>query len=102
MADTGRENKLGGRDRGRLARVVWVLRWMWVAVLLILLLTGIVCRAPWKVIGLIGVFLLACIALPYRRRKHFWAAVRRCVLSALRVQAGGGCLRALQYGRERC
>lgn len=53
----------------------WVLGWIWVGLLSLLLIAGIVLSAPWKVVGLILIFLLAATALPRGKRKWFRAGV---------------------------
>jgi hypothetical protein len=52
-----------------------VFRWLFVGVLVVLLVAAIVCQAPWKVLALLVVFLLACTALPRPFRKWFWLSV---------------------------
>ena len=54
------------------ALVKRILRWIWLGFLVILLIASIIFQAPWKVIILLLVFLLAATALPKPLRKWFW------------------------------
>jgi len=81
MVGEGQENTNKGGSRGRFRRMATILSWVWAGVLSILLLAGILYHAPWKVMGLIAVFLLAGTVLPRRRRRYFWAAVALTVLA---------------------
>jgi len=81
MVDEGQVNKNRVGKRGRFRKPAIVLRWVWTGVLSILLLASIFYHAPWKVMGLIAVFLLAGTVLPRRRRRYFWAAVALTVLA---------------------
>lgn len=81
MVDEEQENKSRRRSRSRLRKMIPILRWAWVGVLSFLLLGSVLYHPPWKVIGLIAVFLVACTVLPRRRRKYFWAAVGLTMLT---------------------
>jgi len=50
-----------------------ILKWAFIVIVSILLVVSIVFQAPWKVITLFAIFLLACTALPKAMRKWFWA-----------------------------
>jgi hypothetical protein len=52
-----------------------IVRGIFIATLAVLLASAIFFEAPWKVTGLIVVFLFACAILPRRARKWFWAGV---------------------------
>ena len=58
-----------------------ILRWIWTGLLTILLVAGLLLQAPWKVITLVLIFLLACTALPKQYRKHFWLTVLAIVIA---------------------
>ena len=52
-----------------------IIRWIWRVILSLLLILCIIFQAPLKFLILVGIFLLACTALPLRYRKWFWATV---------------------------
>jgi hypothetical protein len=81
MVDEGQENKSRSSSRGRLRKMISVVRWAWVGVLSVLLPGSILYHTPWRAIGLIAVFLAACTILPRRWRKYFWAAVGLTMLA---------------------
>ncbi len=58
-----------------------ILRWIWTGLLTILLVAGLLLQAPWKVITLLLIFLLAATALPKQYRKHFWLTVLVIVIA---------------------
>lgn len=62
-------------NRSGLRIVLAVLRWMWIVAFAILLATGIVFHAPWKVVALCSILLLGTLAVPRRPRRYFWAAI---------------------------
>jgi len=78
------EKKISRRDEGEkknaLRIAAGILHWGWVILLGVLLIAGIVFSAPWKVVVLIVIFLLAAVALPGRLRKWFWAGVGLVVI----------------------
>ena len=63
-----------------LRRIGW---WIWVVLLTALLVLGFVFAAPWKVITLITIFLIAATILPRIYRKWFWGAVGLVVLAII-------------------
>jgi hypothetical protein len=65
---------------GKLLFAIRVLKWVFVALLVILLVLGLIFRAPLKVIALLAVILLACTVLPKAARKWFWAGVGIVIL----------------------
>ena len=58
-----------------------VFRWLFVGLFAFLLIAAIIFQAPWKVIALLVVFLLACTALPGPLRKWFWLSVGAVVVA---------------------
>ncbi len=62
--------------------IIRIIRWIWIALLSLLLAVGLFFQAPWKVLTLFLIFLLAATALPRPYRKWFWAGVG-CVILAL-------------------
>ena len=52
-----------------------ILKWIGLSVLSLLLIAAIYFQAPWKVITLLVIFLLACTILPKCYRKWFWLSV---------------------------
>jgi hypothetical protein len=52
-----------------------VFRWLFVGLFAFLLISALIFQAPWKVLALLVVFLLACTALPKPFRKWFWLSV---------------------------
>jgi hypothetical protein len=66
--------------RRLLRRILW---WLWVILLTALLVLGFVLAAPWKVITLIAIFLIAATILPRAYRKWFWLGVGLVVLAII-------------------
>jgi hypothetical protein len=60
-----------------------ILKWFGLGVLGLLIILGLVFQAPWKVIALLVVFLLAHIVLPRRGLKWFWAGVGVIVIALI-------------------
>ncbi len=81
MAEEERKHRSDGGHPGLRRDVGVVLRWIWVGVLSILLVAGLVFQAPWKVLAMPAIFILACTALPRRRRKWSWAAFGLALLA---------------------
>jgi hypothetical protein len=65
---------------GLFRRILW---WLWVILLTALLVFGLVFAAPWKVITLIAIFLIAATILPGIYRKWFWLGVGIVVLAII-------------------
>jgi hypothetical protein len=65
------------------ATIKSVFRWLFVVVLAFLLIAAVIFQAPWKVIALLVVFLLACTALPRPFRKWFWLSVGVVVIALI-------------------
>lgn len=65
---------------GLLRRIAGAVHRLWVAALAVLLIAGAALQAPWKVLVLIAVFLLATAALPRVYRKWFWATIGLAVI----------------------
>ena len=76
------ENKVPVKHlRKTLSTVKSALRCLLVGVLGFFLITAIIFQAPWKVITLLVIFLLACTVLPRALRKWFWLSVGAVVVA---------------------
>ncbi len=58
-----------------------ILKWFGLGVLGLLIILGLIFQAPWKVMALLVVFLLAHTVLPRRGLKWFWAGVGVVVIA---------------------
>ncbi|MCK4752691.1 MAG: hypothetical protein KAS75_04530 [Planctomycetes bacterium] len=76
MAEEKQEKKKAGI-------VKRIFRWLGLGVLSILLGLGIWFQAPWKVIAVLLIVLLACTALPKPYRKWFWATVAAVIITLI-------------------
>ena len=66
------------------AGIIWrIFKWFGLAVLVLLLIASIIFQAPWKVITLLAIVLLACTALPKPLRKYFWLSVGLVVIGLI-------------------
>jgi energy-coupling factor transporter transmembrane protein EcfT len=66
----------GGQGPGKKSGVIRkVLKWIGLGLLGLLIIVGLIFQAPWKVIALLVLFLLAHTVLPRRGLKWFWAGV---------------------------
>lgn len=72
-----------GRERKKSAIIRRMLRWIGLGALSLLLITVIIFQAPWKVIALLLIFLLACTALPRPFRKWFWLSVGVIIMALI-------------------
>jgi hypothetical protein len=62
-------------------RLIWrILRWIWLILLVLLLITAVFYQAPWKIITLLAIVLAACTVLPKPYRKWFWLSVAAVVV----------------------
>jgi len=52
-----------------------IFKWLFIITLALLLLVGLIFRAPLKVLTLLAIFLLACTVLPRPARKWFWLSI---------------------------
>ncbi len=59
------------------------LKWLGLGLLAILLILGIIFQAPWKVITLLVIILLACTVLPKPYRKWFWLSAAVIVIALI-------------------
>jgi hypothetical protein len=66
------------KKRGIVKRI---LKWFGLGLLALLIVLGLIFQAPWKVVVLLAVFLLAHTVLPKRGLKWFWAGVGMVVLA---------------------
>ena len=65
-------------------RLFWrTFRWIGICFLILLLITLVVFRAPWKVITLLAIVLAACIFLPITYRKWFWLLVSAVLIALI-------------------
>jgi hypothetical protein len=60
-----------------------IVKWIGLGLLTILLIAAFIFRAPWKVITLLVIFLLACTALPKPTRKWFWLSVGVVIIALI-------------------
>jgi len=60
-----------------------VLKWVGLGVLTLLLLAAFIFQAPWKVITLLVIILLACTVLPKQMRKWFWLSAAVIVIALI-------------------
>ncbi len=60
-----------------------VVKWIWIAILVLLLIPLIIFKGPWKVITLLLVFLASVTILPAKFRKYFWITVGVVVVSLI-------------------
>ena len=58
-----------------------ILKWIGLAVLILLLTVSIVFQASWKISALLLIILLACTALPKPARKWFWLCVGGVIIA---------------------
>ncbi|MCK5565521.1 MAG: hypothetical protein KAJ07_09770 [Planctomycetes bacterium] len=65
-------------------RSVLCLRWLFIFIFAALTLAGLFFQAPWKVITLFAIFLVALTIPPKRFRKYFWLTVT-CIVIGLAV-----------------
>lgn len=63
------------KEKTKLKVLRQIIRWIWLVLLAILLIAGLICQAPWKVITLLVILLAACTLLPKQYRKWFWSAI---------------------------
>ncbi len=60
-----------------------IFKWLFIVLLALLLLVGLIFRAPWKVLALLAIFLMACTVLPKPTRKWFWLAVGLVIIALI-------------------
>ena len=60
-----------------------IFKWIGLGLLTILLIAALVFQAPWKVITLLLIIILACTVLPKPARKWFWAGVGVAVIALI-------------------
>ncbi|MCJ7779044.1 MAG: hypothetical protein MUP16_12120, partial [Sedimentisphaerales bacterium] len=66
------------KKKSRIIRRIF--KWLGLTLLAILLILSLVFQAPWKIITLLAIILLACTILPKRIRKWFWLSVGAIVV----------------------
>ncbi len=76
MAEEKTEKKKAGIVRR-------TLKWIGLGLLALLLIASIIFQAPWKVVALLVIVLLACTALPKPARKYFWLTVSVAVIALI-------------------
>ncbi|UCC22657.1 MAG: hypothetical protein JSW23_00880 [Planctomycetota bacterium] len=69
----------GQKQKGGLVRLIF--KWIGLGLLGLLIILGLIFQAPWKVITLLAVFLLAHTVLPRAGLKWFWAGVGVVVIA---------------------
>jgi len=60
-----------------------IIRWIGLGLLTVLIILGLIFQAPWKVMALLLVILLACTILPRPARKWFWLSVGVIILALI-------------------
>jgi hypothetical protein len=60
-----------------------IFKWLGLGLLTLLLIASIIFQAPWKVITLFAVILLACTVLSKPYRKYFWLSVAAVVIALI-------------------
>jgi len=60
-----------------------IFKWIGLGLLSILLIAGFIFQAPWKIITLLVVILLACAVLPKPYRKWFWVSIGIVVVALI-------------------
>jgi hypothetical protein len=63
------------KEKKKASIVKRIFKWLSLGLLTVLLIASIIFQAPWKVITLFAVILLACTILPKPYRKWFWLSV---------------------------
>ena len=76
MAEENQEKKKPGIVRR-------ILKWIGLGLLTLLLIVALIFQAPWKVITVLVIVLLACTLLPRPARKWFWCAVGVVVIALI-------------------
>jgi len=71
------------QEKKKLGIVKRILKWIGLGLLILLLIAGLIFQAPWKVIMLLLVILLACTILPRPYRKYFWLSVAAVVIALI-------------------
>jgi len=60
-----------------------ILKWIGLGLLTLLLIAALIFQAPWKVITLLIIILLACTALPRPARKWFWLSTAVVIIALI-------------------
>ena len=60
-----------------------IFKWIGLTLLALLLIAALIFQAPWKVITLLLIILLACTALPKPARKWFWLSAAAVVIALI-------------------
>jgi len=83
MQNENEKIKSTGKKRKWPTILKLIFKWIGLALLALLLIAAIIFRAPWKIITLLAIILLACTALPKTLRKWFWAGVALIVIALI-------------------
>jgi len=83
MQNENEKIKSAGKKRKWPTILKLIFKWIGLALLALLLIAAIIFRAPWKIITLLAIILLACTALPKTLRKWFWAGVALIVIALI-------------------
>lgn len=70
-------------EKKKLGIVKRIFKWIGLGLLTVLIILGLIFRAPWKVITLFAVIFLACTVLPKPYRKYFWLSVAAVVIALI-------------------
>ena len=68
------------KEKKKTGIVRQIFKWLGLVLLSILLIAALIFQAPWKVITLLVIFLLACTALPKPYKKWFWLSAGAVVI----------------------
>ncbi|MCK5174063.1 MAG: hypothetical protein KAR47_11780, partial [Planctomycetes bacterium] len=60
-----------------------IVRWIFIAILSILLVAGLAFRAPWKVLALVAILLAVATIVPKPARKYIWLAFAAVVIAII-------------------
>ena len=72
------------KTKKKKAGIIWrIFKWFGLTVLSVLIILGLIFEAPWKIITLLAIVLLACTALPKPARKYFWLSVGLVVIGLI-------------------
>jgi len=68
------------KNAKKISKVRLFLEWVLLGIVILCIFYALVLEAPWKVKGVLLIFLLACTILPYKYRKWFWLGTGLVIL----------------------
>jgi hypothetical protein len=77
------EQKEQQTEKKKVSIIKRIFKWLSLGLLTVLLIASIIFQAPWKVITLFAVILLACTILPKPYRKYFWLSAAGVVIALI-------------------